>query len=289
MRECRQCPRACGADRAAGEGFCRSPEEFRVGSVCLHRWEEPVICGGKGAGAVFFAGCNLRCAYCQNRAISRGNCGKPMTGAQLAREIRGLQERGATCVDLVTPTHYTEQLIPVLREVRPDLRIPVVWNSGGYEKPETLRALAGLVDIYLPDCKYFSDDLAGRLSGAAGYFEVFCGALREMLEQVGKPEFSQTRAMTRGVIVRHLVLPGHRKDSIDLLKALAERFGSSAFLLSLMSQYTPDFAADAPDPALHRRLTSFEYQSVLSVAETLGFDGFLQDRSSADRGYTPAF
>ena len=286
---CRQCPRACGANRSQTVGFCNSPAEFRVARVDLHPWEEPAICGKSGAGTIFFTGCNLRCVYCQNRAISRGNCGKPMTCDQLAAEMLALQERGAACIDLVTPTHYTVQLVPVLRAVRPRLHVPVVWNSGGYESAATLRALSGLVDIYLPDCKYFDDRSARTLSSAPDYFPVFCAALEEMLAQVGPPVHAPDGSLLRGVIVRHLVLPGHRSDSLAILEALASRFGTSAFLLSLMSQYTPEFAADAPDPALHRRLTTFEYRSVLDRAADLGFSGFSQSRSSASPRFTPDF
>lgn len=289
MSICCQCPRNCGVNRENRQGFCNSPEAFSVARVGLHAWEEPVLSGAKGAGAVFFAGCNLRCAYCQNRAISRGGAGDRMTADALAAAILGLQEQGAACIDLVTPTHYARQLEPVLRAVRPRLRIPVVYNCGGYESAETLRALDGLIDVYLPDCKYFDDALARTLSSAPDYFAVFSAALAEMLRQVGSPRYAADGTLARGVIVRHLVLPGHRADSIAVLRALAARFGTSAFLLSLMNQYTPDFAADAPDPALRRRLTSFEYDSVLDVAQKLGFSGFSQARSAATAQYTPDF
>lgn len=289
MHECRQCPRNCGADREKTVGFCHSPALFSVARVGLHPWEEPVLAGSRGAGTVFFAGCNLRCVYCQNRAVSRGGTGRVMSRDELAAALLGLQNDGAACIDLVTPTHYTEQLIPVLRDVRPKLRIPVVWNCGGYESVGALRALDGLVDVYLPDCKYFDPVLARTLSDAPDYFPIFCAALAEMLRQTGNPTYASDGTLVRGVIVRHLVLPGHRDDSVSILRALAERFGTSSFLLSLMNQYTPDFVLDAPDPALRRRLTTFEYDSVLSVARELGFDGFSQSRSAATARYTPKF
>ena len=289
MSVCVQCPRKCSVDRSLATGFCNSPDSFLVARVGLHRWEEPVLSGEAGAGTVFFSGCNLRCVYCQNRSISRGGVGKPMTGDQLAASILSLQDQGAACVDLVTPTHYTLALVPVLRSLRPRLRIPVVWNCGGYEDPSVLRLLDGLVDVYLPDCKYFDDSLARSLSSAPGYFSVFCSALDEMLRQVGRPQFSPSGSLLRGVLVRHLVLPGHRSDSLSILRSLAQKYGVSAFLLSLMNQYTPDFALDAPDPSLHRRLTSFEYDSVLSLAQSLGFSGFSQSRSSASSSFTPEF
>ena len=289
MSICNQCPRKCGVDRAKTNGFCRSPEKFAVARVGLHPWEEPVLAGTKGAGTIFFSGCNLRCVYCQNRAVSRGGAGRSMDADELADAILGLQDDGAACIDLVTPTHYARALVPVLWKVRPNLQIPVVWNCGGYEAVETLRELDGLVDIYLPDCKYFDPVLAKNLSDAPDYFPIFCEALAEMLRQTGKPTHAPDGSLARGVIVRHLVLPGHRDDSIAILRALAQRFGTSDFLLSLMNQYTPDFATDATDPALHRRLTTFEYESVLAVARELGFEGFSQSRDAANAQYTPDF
>ena len=290
MSVCRQCPRLCSVDRALTVGFCNAPAEFSVARVGLHPWEEPVLSGKTGAGTIFFAGCNLRCVFCQNRAISRGGLQKPpMTAAELEAAILSLQAEGAACIDLVTPTHYALSLVPVLRAVRPKLRVPVVSNCGGYESVETLRALEGLVDIYLPDCKYFSDDLARSLSAAPNYFAVAAAALAEMLRQVGAPTYAPDGALTRGVIVRHLVLPGCRADSISLLRALADRFGTDRFLLSLMSQYTPDFLEPGAPANLSRRLTTFEYQSVLNTAANLGFVGFSQSPSSALADYTPEF
>lgn len=289
MSICRQCPKNCGIDRAKTRGFCNSPEEFLVARVGLHPWEEPVLTGARGAGTIFFSGCNLRCVYCQNRAISRGGQGTPMDAAKLKETMLALQDEGCACIDLVTPTHYTHALAAILRDVRPQLCVPVVWNSGGYESVASLQELDGLVDIYLPDCKYFDDKLAKSLSNAPDYFSVFCDALAEMLRQTGKPTYAADGSLTRGVIVRHLILPSHRDDSIAILRTLAERFGTSSFLLSLMNQYTPDFAADATDPALHRRLTTFEYESVRALAAELGFDGFSQSRSAANAQYTPDF
>ncbi len=290
MSICNQCPRRCGIDRAKTTGFCNVPEDFSVAKIGLHLWEEPVLCGKQGAGTIFFAGCNLRCVFCQNRAISRGKIEKPtMSAEELAAAILGLQAEGAACIDLVTPTQYALQLAPVLRAVRPELHIPVVYNCGGYESVETLRALDGLIDIYLPDCKYFSDDLALSLSRAPSYFSTATAALAEMLRQVGNPVYAADGRLLRGVIVRHLVLPGHRADSIALLRALADRFGNGRFLLSLMAQYTPDFLEPDAPRELSRRLTSFEYQSVLSTAADLGFSGFSQSTDAATAKYTPNF
>lgn len=287
---CRQCPRQCGADRAdrGTVGFCQAPETFRVAKCSLHPFEEPCIAGATGAGTVFFCGCNLRCVYCQNREISRfENRGEALTCAELTDRIHALVREGAACVELVTPTHYTLQLVPVLRELRKTVHVPIVWNSGGYESPDVLRKLEGAVDVYLPDCKYRSDELALRLSHAPNYFSVACEAIREMLRQVGDPTFDENGILRRGVLVRHLILPGHRQDSIALLRALEREFGSDAFLLSLMSQYTPDFAPPDSEKSLHRRLTAFEYDSVHEEALRLGFSGYAQGRSSATAAYTP--
>ena len=290
MSVCNQCPRRCNVDRAKSTGFCNVPELFSVARIGLHQWEEPVLCGKNGAGTIFFAGCNLRCVFCQNRAISRGNLNKPpMNAEDLAAAMLDLQKQGAACIDLVTPTQYALQLVPVLRAVRPKLQIPVVYNCGGYESVETLRALDELIDIYLPDCKYFSNGLSCSFSHAPNYFSIAIEALAEMLRQVGDPVYNADEMLTRGVIVRHLVLPGHRNDSIALLRALAERFGTKRFLLSLMSQYTPDFSEPDAPKELSRRLTSFEYQSVLDAAAELGFSGFSQAASSATATYTPEF
>lgn len=292
MSLCLQCPRRCGASRedASHLGVCGVPAAFRVARIALHPYEEPCLCKTAGAGAVFFCGCSLRCVFCQNREISQGELpGTELTAGELTRQILALCASGADCIDLVTPTHYTEQLIPVLRELKSAVSVPIVWNSSGYESPDTLRRLEGLVDVYLPDCKYFSSTLSARLSGAPDYFPVAREALREMLRQVGDPVTDASGRLLRGVLVRHLVLPGHRQDSIDLLRALVSAFGPSRFLLSLMSQYTPDFAPPDCEPSLRRRITTFEYQSVLDEAVRLSLSGFSQSRSSSSSRYTPVW
>jgi putative pyruvate formate lyase activating enzyme len=212
-----------------------------------------------------------------------------MSEHELTAAILALQDEGAHNVNLVTPTPYAEQLVDFLRALRPKLRIPVVYNCGGYESVESLRALEGLVDIYLPDFKYADEERAARYSGASDYPAVARDALCEMLRQVGKPVLDADGIMQRGVIVRHLVLPGGRADSIAVLRLLKEQFGTDAFLLSLMSQYTPDFAARSPYQELHRRVTTFEYDAVLREAQSLGFDGYFQARSSATAAFTPEF
>ncbi len=285
---CTQCPRKCAVDRMETVGFCGVPKTLRLARAALHPWEEPCLCGEVGSGALFFCGCNLRCVFCQNRDVSRNSVGREVTPDQLLELMKELVEEGAANLNLVTPTQYARELIPVLQQAR-RLSVPIVYNSGGYESVDTLRDLEGLVDIYLPDCKYFSPALSSSYSSAPDYFSVASDALSEMLRQVGPPRFGEDGRLLSGVMVRHLVLPACRQDSISLLQALAERFGSDAFLLSLMSQYTPAFASKDAPPSLHRRLTTFEYTSVLEEARRLGFSGYLQEPSSASSAYTPDF
>ncbi len=288
---CNQCPRRCGTDRSGGRlGFCGAPELFSVARASLHHWEEPCISGTRGSGTVFFCGCNLRCLYCQNRDISHASVnGQLLDADALAALFFRLRDEGAHNINLVTPTPYALQLVPVLQKLKPSLGIPIVYNCGGYESVETLRALDGLVDIYLPDLKYFSSELSARYSQAPDYFSVAIEAIREMLRQVGPPAFDENGLLTRGLIVRHLVLPGERADSVNLLHALAKCFAPAAFLLSLMRQYTPAFALDSPYKSLHRTLTTFEYRSVLSTAASLSLSGFSQAPDSASSAYTPDF
>lgn len=287
---CNQCPRQCNASRQnAPAGYCHSPATLRIARAALHPWEEPPISGARGSGTVFFTGCNLRCVYCQNRPVSHQNKGRDVTEEQLAALMMRLQDEGAHNINLVTPTHYALQLAEVLKSVKPSLHIPVVYNCGGYESVDTLRHLEGLVDIYLPDVKYCDNTLAIKYSSAPNYREIAFDALREMLRQTGSCQFDGDGMMQRGVILRHLVLPGCRKDSIALLEALAKDFGTNAFQLSLMNQYTPEFATEAPYPELHRKVTTFEYESVLNRALELGFDGYFQDRASATASFTPDF
>ena len=286
---CLQCPRQCAVDRESTLGYCLAPWHFTVSRASLHMWEEPSVSGTRGSGTIFFSGCNLRCVYCQNRDISHAAVGKLLDGNGLAALFFKLRDAGAHNINLVTPTPYAFQLADVLERVKPSLGIPIVYNCGGYESVETLKRLDGLVDVYLPDLKYFDAALAARYSDAPDYFPIALSALREMLRQAGKPQLDGDGIIGRGVIVRHLVLPSHRSDSIALLGRLATEFGTSAFLLSLMSQYTPDFAQNTPYPALHRRVTSFEYNSVLSHAQALGFDGYFQSRTAATPDFTPDF
>ncbi len=294
MGACSLCPKNCLIDRENTCGFCGVPADIYVAKIMLYQWEEPCICGGAGAGTIFFSGCNLHCVYCQNCKISRGKYGEKFSSERLKNEIFSLVDQGASCIEFVTPTHYTDKLVEILREIKPSLNIPVVWNSGGYEKVETLYKLCGLVDIYLPDLKYFSGELSAKYSHARDYFPVAIDAIKEMLSQVGAPKFDDNGRLLSGVIVRHLVLPDCRHDSIELLTRLAEQVGGAEkVILSLMSQYTPDFYIQAHPNGecknLARRLTSFEYNSVLKKAQELGFEGYFQEISSASAIYTPNF
>ena len=285
---CNMCPRRCGADREQGDiGYCGAGDGIRVARVMLHPWEEPCLIHGPGAGAIFFGGCPLHCVYCQNKAISHGDVGEIWDTARLGEEILLLQERGASCIDLVSPTQYATDILTALRCVKDRLRIPVVWNTGGYETVDTIRACRGLVDAFLTDFKYGTAETAEKYSAAPDYVQVARDALTAMVEDVGDPVWDGDR-LTRGVILRHLVLPGCRRDSEAALTAVAEAIDPGSVILSLMRQYTPDFAPEE-FPNLRRRVTTFEYEYVRDAAVRLGFSGYSQDEDSATADYTPEF
>lgn len=283
---CTLCPRRCGVDRTRGQlGFCKMPGQIHAARAGVHYWEEPVISGSFGSGAVFFSGCTLKCAFCQNYNISQENFGKPMTSAELRAAFERLIDEGVQNINLVTPTHFLPDILPALE---PKLPVPVVYNCGGYESVETLRQLEGKIDVYLPDFKYSDNALAKKLSSAPDYFETASAAILEMYRQVGKPVLEDDE-MKRGVLVRHLVLPGCVDNSLGVLDWVAEHFRSGDILFSLMSQYVPMGRA-AEMPPFDRRITELEYDSVLSYMMLLGIeDGYTQDFSSAERGYTPSF
>ncbi len=286
--DCKLCPRECNADRTSGRlGFCRASDRVFVAKTMLHKFEEPPICGKGGAGAVFFSGCSLRCIYCQNHVISRCEYGKEYTAAELCDAYLRLRDEGASTLDLVTPTHYAPTVIKSLELAKPRLGIPVVYNCGGYESVDTLKALDGLIDVYLPDVKYHSDALAMRFSSCGDYFARAIEALSEMVCQTG-PYEEENGIAQKGVIVRHLVLPGHRDDSVAVLEGISRVINVKDIRLSLMSQYTPFYTGDA-FPELRRRTTTYEYRAVLDRAVELGFTGFCQDRRSAEKEYTPDF
>ena len=283
-RHCTLCPRRCGVDRTAGQlGFCRMPDQIHAARAALHYWEEPVISGSYGSGAVFFSGCTLRCAFCQNGVISQENFGKPLSPAGLRAAFERLIDEGCQNINLVTPTQFLPSIVPALT---PKLPVPVVYNCGGYERVETLRALEGLVDVYLPDLKYADGALAAELSGAEDYFPVACEAIREMFRQVG-PYVLEDGLLTRGVVIRHLVLPGYLDNTRRVLDWIAETFAPGDVLVSLMSQYTPTANMTG---RLARRVTAAEYRAAADYMRNCGItDGFVQERTSAEEAYTPAF
>ncbi len=283
---CTACPRLCGADRDAGErGYCGAGAALEIAKLQLHTGEEPLF--GTPAGAVFFSFCPLRCIYCQNQPIVSGRVpGEVYTPERLAEAILALQDRGAANVDLVSPTQYTEAIRLALRLCRPRLRIPVIWNTGGYERVETVRAVAPFVDIFLTDMKYGTSAPAKAYSAAEDYPEVAARALAAMVAAKGAPQYGADGTMRSGVVVRHLVLPGGRRDSLQVLRRIGEAVPVENVVLSLMSQYTPDFAPPEAK-TLRRPITTFEYESVREAALSMGFQGYGQEKSSATAAYTP--
>ena len=280
---CNLCPRQCGVDRSAGQlGYCRCPDAALVAKAMIHRWEEPALAGNGGSGAIFFGGCTLGCKYCQNLRISGGPVGTPMDAGQLRQLMEDLIARGAENIDLVTPTHYLPTILPALE---PKLSVPVVYNCGGYERPETLRALEGKVDIYLPDLKYADPALAASLSAAADYFPVATAAIREMVSQVGPPQWEGER-LKKGVIIRHLILPGQIENSLKVLDWIGDTFAPGQVLVSLMRQYTP--MPGLPSP-LDRKVTDEEYEAVLSWMYLNHIHGFTQEKEAAAEAYIPDF
>lgn len=290
LKECHLCPRNCGVDRLAGQkGFCGVDAGIMVARAALHMWEEPCISGKEGSGAVFFSGCSLGCVFCQNRTISKGQSGKVITVERLAELFLDLQGQKANNINLVTAGHFLPQVREVLILAKEQgLTIPVVYNSSGYEKAEMLRYLDGLVDIYLPDLKYLEADLAGKYSHAKDYPEVAMKALEEMVRQVGTPEFDERGMMKKGVIVRHLLLPGHVRNSKKVLEYLYGTYGDQIYI-SLMNQYTP-MPAMKDDPQLSRKVTDREYDRLLDHAISLGVTNcFIQEGETAKESFIPEF
>lgn len=291
---CTLCPRMCRVDRTTQKGYCGCPDHVIAARAALHHWEEPCISGDPlakgGSGTVFFSGCTLRCCFCQNHTISSGRFGTSLTVSQLGEVFLRLQDQGAYNINLVTATQYLPDIIKALDLVRHKLHIPVVYNCGGYERTETLKALEGYVDIYLPDLKYYSQELSSRYSNASDYFAAASAAVKEMVRQTGELLWdSQKKLLKRGTIIRHMVLPGCRKDSIELLHWIKNTLPSGHYLISLLSQYTPGVSSES-HPEINRRITSFEYQSVVDAAIELGLsNGYMQEKSSAKEEYTPSF
>lgn len=290
ITDCALCPRNCHANRQnSAKGYCGQPQSIRIAKIAPHYWEEPFLSGKKGSGTVFFCGCNLRCCYCQNSVLLSPEAGTEVSPAQLEALILDLQENGVHNINLVTATHYTHQLVPVLQKLRKNgLSIPVVWNSSAYESTETLQMLEGLVDIYLPDYKYSSSEAAKEYSNAKDYPQVALDAIREMLRQVGSPQMDETGMMYKGVQVRHLVLPGHSKESRQALYQLYQAFGEQIGL-SIMNQYTP-MPQVADHPLLSRRVTQKEYESVIRYALQIGWQNALtQEEDAATEFFIPHF
>ena len=280
---CELCPRRCGVNRTEGKtGFCGAPDTALVAKAMIHKWEEPALAGNGGSGAIFFGGCTLGCKYCQNMAISGKPVGIPMDSRQLRILMEQLIEKGAENIDLVTPTHYLPTILPALEGKLP---VPVVYNCGGYERVETLRQLDGKIDIYLPDLKYADNRLAAGLSGAADYFQTATAAIREMVRQTGPVQWDGEK-VTKGVIVRHLILPGCVENSLKVLDWLGENFAPGEILVSLMRQYTPMGGLKTP---FDRRVTDEEYDAVLSWMFLNDLEGFTQDAEAADQNYIPDF
>lgn len=284
---CRLCPRHCGVDRTRGQrGVCGMGDQVTAARAALHFWEEPPISGEQGSGAVFFSGCSLGCVFCQNTEISHGRFGKTITPERLREIFLELIEQGAHNINLVTATHFLPSILPALE---PKLPVPVVYNCGGYESVETLRQLEGKVDIYLPDLKYAESDLAARLSHAPDYFPVACAAIDEMVRQVGPCVFDEKGMLQKGVIIRHLILPGHVQNSLKVLDYVAEHFEKGTVLFSLMAQYVPSGRVKHTPP-FDRPISQEEYRAVVEYLFMLGLtDGFLQERSAATAEYLPDF
>lgn len=285
MDGCILCPRQCGVDRTERTGYCGSGSLPKVARAAKHHWEEPCISGTEGSGTVFFSGCTLGCVFCQNREISRGGTGREVTVEHLADIFKRLEGQGVHNLNLVTPTHFTPQILQALELAKPT--VPVVMNCGGYERVETLRQWEGKVQVYLPDLKYFSPELSAKYSAAPDYFAVASKAIMEMHRQ--QPQLVwEGDLLKSGLIIRHLVLPGCMKDSLKVLDFLDKNLPKDSFLLSLMSQYTPTENCKQ-FPEINRRVTTYEYRKVADRAAELGFSGFAQDRRSAKEEYTPPF
>lgn len=289
---CSKCPRKCNKERrednTASYGYCQVSVRPKVARAALHFWEEPCISGEEGSGTVFFSGCNLRCVYCQNKEIAAGVRGKEISVERLAEIFIELQEQGANNINLVTPSHYYAQIKEALLLVKEKLNIPVIANTSSYESVEMLQEMDGLIDIYLADYKYVSNELAAKYSHAGDYPQVAAEALKEMFRQTGEPEFDDRGMMKKGIIIRHLLLPGCVEDSKAVLEYLYETFGNSVFI-SIMNQYTP-LSHVENYPELNRRVTEEEYEEVVDYAIELGIEnGFIQEGETAEESFIPAF
>lgn len=290
QNKCMLCPRACGVDRATALGVCQVHDKVKVARAALHFWEEPCISGENGSGAVFFSGCSLHCVFCQNEKISHGEIGKEISVDRLAKIYIELQEKGANNINLVTGTHYIPAIVESVKKAKNQgLIIPIIYNTSGYEKVESLRLLKGIVDVYLPDFKYMDEELARKYSHAKDYPTVAKAAVEEMVRQTGAPVFDDAGFIKSGVIVRQLLLPGHVKDAKSILDYLYGTYGDTIYI-SLMSQYTPMAHIAEKYPELNRRVTKREYDSYLRYALDMGItNAFIQDRKVAKESFIPDF
>lgn len=285
---CKLCPRKCNTDRSEKFGFCNKSKEIEVARSGVHLWEEPVISGKTGSGTIFFSGCNLKCVFCQNYEISTNGFGKIISEEKLCEIILKLQDAGVCNINLVTPTHFADRIVRSLDMIKHKLSIPVVYNCGGYESVETINMLNGYIDIYIPDFKYYDNRYAMLYSGAKDYSDVAKKAIEAMIAQVKNPIIDKNGIMKKGIIIRHLVLPSLYHDSIKILQYLKQTYSVDDFLLSLMSQYTPNKNC-ASFKELNRKITTYEYEKVSDYAVSCGFKGFFQDRKSASDIYIPDF
>ena len=287
MPICNACPRKCNVERNIGEfsrGFCKMPYNAVLARASLHLWEEPVISGERGSGAIFFSGCNLRCVFCQNYEISHENFGKQVSKSEFIDIVKNLENQGAHTINLVNPTHFVPFIKEVFSEYKPS--VPVVYNTGGYDDVESIRSLQGLIDVYLPDLKYFDSDVSKKYSNAENYFEKASKAVLEMQRQVGKSVIKEG-IMQKGMIIRHLVLPKNTDQSIKILRWIKDNLPIDTYI-SLMSQYVPYVKTEYKE--LNRRIVTAEYQKVIAEFERLGFEnGFMQERSSAQTDFIPKF
>lgn len=290
INKCDLCPRLCGINRINGNGFCKAAENIRIAKAIPFLYEEPVISGSRGSGAIFFSGCNLKCCFCQNHEISSGNFGSDLTIERFCDVLLSLQDKGVHNINLITPTHYSYQIIKALDKIKSKITIPIVYNTGGYERYEIIRQMKDYIDIYLPDFKYYDPEISKKYSDAKDYFEYASEAIHEMVSQKPNIILDENEIMQEGVIIRHMVLPGYYNDSIKILDWISKNLkkDNNSFYVSLMRQYTPYFRSKE-NPEIDRRLTAYEYTKVTDEATELDLQGFYQKKGSSDTCYIPDF
>ena len=288
LESCELCPRKCKINRNKGEiGFCKAGQNLKIALINLHKYEEPCISGKKGSGTVFFSGCNLNCVYCQNYEISQKTSGREYSVEELVKEFIKIQNEGANNINLVTGFAFVPQIVEVIKKARKEgLKIPIIYNTSGYENVETLKMLDGYIDVYLPDLKYYYNDLGKRLSNANNYFEITTSAIKEMIRQVGNPQFDEKGLIKKGVIIRHLVLPNHIQNSKMILKWIKENINNQVYV-SVMAQYFPTYKAKEHE-VLNRKLSQREYDFILNMISEFK-NGYVQELGSHEEEYVPTF